>query len=96
MDQQRIYVDHAETTRTDPRVVDAMLPYLSERWGNPSSIYLEAREARKDFDAARRCGFRAFATVEEALEAAQSELGGNASITLLKRPPQCSPRVSAA
>lgn len=48
----------------------------------------------KDFDVARRCGFRAFATVEEALDAAQAELGGDSSISLLKRPPSFIPRVS--
>ena len=48
----------------------------------------------KDFDAAERCGFRAFATVEEAIEAAQSELGKDASISLLKRPTTFIPRVS--
>lgn len=48
----------------------------------------------KDFDAARRCGFEAFTTVEEALEAAESELGKDASISLLKRPPTFIPRIS--
>jgi cysteine desulfurase len=50
----RIYLDHAATTPTDPRVVSAMLPYLTSAWGNASSIYAEAREARKGLDAARR------------------------------------------
>lgn len=50
----RIYLDHAATTPTDPRVVEAMLPYLTTAWGNPSSIYAEARDARKGLDAARR------------------------------------------
>jgi cysteine desulfurase len=54
MEQRRVYVDHAATTPTDQRVVEAMLPYLTENWGNPSSIYFEAREARKGLDAARR------------------------------------------
>ena len=54
MTQRRIYLDHAATTPTDPRVVEAMLPYLTDVWGNPSSIYFEAREARKGLDAARR------------------------------------------
>ncbi|HEY8173596.1 MAG TPA: cysteine desulfurase family protein [Dehalococcoidia bacterium] len=53
-DDRRIYLDHAATTRTDPRVVSAMLPYLTEAWGNASSIYAEAREARKGLDEARR------------------------------------------
>ena len=54
MEQRRVYLDHAATTPTDPRVVEAMLPYLTNVWGNPSSIYFEAREARKGLDAARR------------------------------------------
>ena len=48
----------------------------------------------KDFEAARRCGFEAFATVEEAIESAEAELGGQPEITLLQRPPQFIPRVS--
>ena len=52
--QDRIYVDHAATTATDPRVIEAMLPYLTQYWGNSSSIYFEAREARKGLDVARR------------------------------------------
>lgn len=54
MNEKRVYVDHAATTPTDPRVVEAMLPFLTGAWGNPSSIYYEAREARKGLDAARR------------------------------------------
>ncbi len=49
----RIYLDHAATTPPDPRVVDAMLPYLREAWHNPSSIYVEAQEARRALDQAR-------------------------------------------
>ncbi len=51
---ERIYLDHSATTPTDPRVVEAMLPYLTAVWGNSSSIYWEAREARKGLDTARR------------------------------------------
>jgi cysteine desulfurase len=54
MSERRIYFDHAATTPTDERVVSAMLPYLTSAWGNASSIYAEAREARKGLDAARR------------------------------------------
>lgn len=54
MNGYRAYFDHAATTPPDPRVVEAMLPYLTTRWGNPSSIYYEAREARKGLDWARR------------------------------------------
>ena len=49
----RIYLDHAATTRTDATVVQAMLPYWTEIWGNPSSIYSAGREARAALDRAR-------------------------------------------
>jgi nickel-dependent lactate racemase len=48
----------------------------------------------KDFDAVKRCGFQPFATVEEAISAAQTELGRDSGITLMQRPPQFIPRVS--
>jgi cysteine desulfurase len=51
---ERIYLDHAATTPLDPRVLDAMLPYLREAWGNPSSLYAEAQEARRGLEGARR------------------------------------------
>jgi cysteine desulfurase len=50
----RIYLDHAATTPTDPRVVEAMLPYVRDHWGNPSSLYAEAQEARKGLEGARK------------------------------------------
>jgi cysteine desulfurase len=48
-----IYLDHAATTAVHPRVVEAMLPYFTTIYGNPSSSYAIAREARKAVDAAR-------------------------------------------
>lgn len=50
----RVYLDHAATTPLDPRVLEAMMPYLSGFYGNPSSIYAEAQEARRGLDSARR------------------------------------------
>ncbi len=50
---ETIYLDHAATTPLDPRVLEAMLPYLSERFGNPSSIHRLGREARQALDEAR-------------------------------------------
>ncbi len=48
-----IYLDHAATTPCDPRVFNAMRPYFSERFGNPSSIYRLGQEARAAIDTAR-------------------------------------------
>ncbi|HEY7125473.1 MAG TPA: cysteine desulfurase NifS [Ktedonobacterales bacterium] len=48
-----IYLDHAATTATDPRVVEAMLPYFSQHYGNASSIYTLGRSAHKALDEAR-------------------------------------------
>ncbi len=53
MTETSIYLDHAATTAVDSRVVEAMLPYFSERYGNPSSLYGEARLARQGLDQAR-------------------------------------------
>ena len=51
---ERIYLDHAATTPLDERVLEAMLPYLRDHWGNPSSLYGEAQEARRGLEGARR------------------------------------------
>ena len=48
-----IYLDYASTTPLDPRVRDVMLPYLSERFGNPSSVHRTGQDARRAVDAAR-------------------------------------------
>jgi cysteine desulfurase len=49
-----IYFDHAATTPLHPRVLEAMLPYLGERFGNPSATYTPAREAQRAVEQARR------------------------------------------
>jgi cysteine desulfurase len=46
-------MDHAATTQTRPEVVRAMLPYLHDRFGNPSSIYSIARESKKVVESSR-------------------------------------------
>lgn len=51
--QPVIYFDHAATTPLDPIVLDAMMPYLAGTYGNPSSMYRIAREARHAVDDAR-------------------------------------------
>lgn len=50
---KRIYLDHAATTPVDPSVVEVMLPFFTEGYGNPSSIYAEGRAAKKAIEAAR-------------------------------------------
>lgn len=51
--EKRIYLDHSATTPLKKEVLDAMLPYLTEQYGNPSSIYTEGREAKKALEKAR-------------------------------------------
>jgi cysteine desulfurase len=50
----RIYFDNAATTPLDPRVLEAMLPYLTEKFGNPSAIYSYGREVRMAIENARK------------------------------------------
>ena len=65
--ERRVYLDHAATTPVDAGVLEAMLPYLRERWHNPSSIYVEAQAARRALDEAREA-------VAEALGAGSAEV----------------------
>lgn len=51
---QRIYFDNAATTALDPQVLEAMMPYLTEKFGNPSSIYSYGRESRLAIENARK------------------------------------------
>ena len=50
----RIYFDNAATTALDPEVLDAMMPYLTEKFGNPSSIYSYGRETKMAIENARK------------------------------------------
>mgnify|MGYP001104381319 CR=1 FL=1 len=49
-----IYMDHSATTPVDPRVVEAMLPYFTERFGNASSLHRLGREASRALDCSRQ------------------------------------------
>lgn len=53
MNDTRIYLDHAATTPLDPEVLDAMMPFLTDRFGNASSIYAAGRDARAAVDWSR-------------------------------------------
>lgn len=50
----RIYFDNAATTSLDPEVLDAMMPYMTSQFGNPSSIYSYGRESRLAIETARK------------------------------------------
>ncbi len=50
----RIYLDNAATTPIDPSVVEEMMPYLTDHFGNPSSIYSYGRENRLAIEKARK------------------------------------------
>ena len=49
-----IYLDHAATTSMSPIVLEAMYPYLTESFGNPSSMYSIAQQAREALDNSRQ------------------------------------------
>lgn len=53
MERKTVYMDHAATTPVHPSVLEAMLPYFSRSYGNPSGIYGIGQEARKAADEAR-------------------------------------------
>lgn len=74
-----IYLDHAATTPLGPGVLDAMLPYLTEHWGNPSSIYASARRARQGLDEARE---RIAATLDAKPREIVFTSGGSESVNL--------------
>lgn len=77
-----IYLDHSATTPLDPKVLKAMQPYLTEIFGNPSSIHAFGQAARSSVDAARK-------TVAEILECEANEIiftsGGTESDNLALR-----------
>lgn len=49
----RIYLDHAASTPTHPLVIEAMMPYITGNYGNPSAIHAEGRTTRRALEAAR-------------------------------------------
>ena len=65
--KQLIYLDNAATTKTRPEVVEAMLPYFTEFYGNPSSVYDFSTESKKAVNHARE-------TIARALGAKTNEI----------------------
>ncbi|MCR4287686.1 MAG: cysteine desulfurase NifS [Deltaproteobacteria bacterium] len=53
MNNRKIYLDHNATTPVHQEVFEAMLPFLKDEWGNPSSIHWAGRASRKAIDEAR-------------------------------------------
>jgi len=76
---KRVYLDHAATTPLDPRVKEAMEPFLSMEFGNPGGLYEEGRKAKDAVDDARR-------TIAQLIGAREEEIiftsGGTESINL--------------
>jgi cysteine desulfurase len=64
---KRVYLDNAATTPIRPEVVEAMLPYLHEFYGNPSSIHAEGRKVRAAIESARK-------TVAQSINASIGEI----------------------
>lgn len=64
---KKIYLDNAATTATRPEVLEAMLPYFTERFGNPSSVYEFASQNKTSIDDARE-------TIAKALHAKKEEI----------------------
>ena len=81
MEKRNVYMDHAATTPVHPKSLEAMLPYFSEKYGNPSSIYGVARESRKALDDAREtvAGILGAKTTEIIFTSGGSE-GDNAAL----------------
>ena len=50
---RKVYLDNAATTALSPRVLEAMLPYFTQHYGNPSSVHAFGREAKQGLDKAR-------------------------------------------
>jgi cysteine desulfurase len=67
MDKKRIYLDHGASTPVHPQVIEAMLPYWTEMYGNPSSSHDFGRQAGSALDKSRR-------TIAELLNAQPDEL----------------------
>ena len=86
--QEVIYLDNAATTATRPEVVEAMLPYFTQHYGNPSTIYSLGQESHAAVDHAREVIAKSLGAKPEEIyfTAGGSESRAKSSIT-----PCCTP-----
>lgn len=54
MEKRKVYLDNAATTKMDPAVLEAMMPFFTEEFGNPSSIHAFGRKTRSAIETARK------------------------------------------
>ena len=71
---KRVYLDYAATTPVDPRVVEVMLPYFTERYGNASSIHSNGRGSKQALDNSRK-------TIANLMNAVSNEIFFTSSAT---------------
>lgn len=77
----RVYLDHAATTYTDPRVLRAMTPYFTKNFGNGSAIYKEGRTAKKALeDSRKKIADLVFASPDEIIFTSGGTEGNNIAI----------------
>lgn len=62
---REIYADHAATTKTKKEVLESMMPYLTEKFGNPSTMYKYGIENKKAIEEARKQVARAIGAEEK-------------------------------
>ena len=68
---RRVYLDNSATTPIDREVVDVMIPFLTEKFGNASSIHFYGQEARSAVDKARHQVAEIINAVDEQIDATQ-------------------------
>lgn len=85
-DSSKIYLDYAATTPIDPKVLEEMLPYLKDEYGNPSSIHTVGQKAREAVDKAREkvAGFLGCSPIEVVFTGSATEANNLAIFGIVK------------
>ncbi|MDF2674500.1 MAG: nifS, partial [Clostridiales bacterium] len=66
MEQNKlVYMDYSATTYTKPEVLEEMLPYFTEKFGNPSSIYTFGRRSKSAVEEAREKAAKAIGAIKD-------------------------------